>query len=105
MLIALLVALPPGGKGKPPVLSLDRRCKRGYWSSGAKDLSAVCVARNKEKKYHDNDGSSGSGAEKKERGSNGRWLWKMWMVWQLVVTVEFGTGGHGATRGDGAMRG
>ncbi len=63
------------------------------------------MAKKKEKKYHDNDGSSGSGAEKKERGSNGRLLWTMWTAWQLVVTVEFGTGGHGATRGDGTMRG
>ncbi len=49
MLIALLVALPPGGKGKPPALSLNGHCRQGHWSSGNKDLSAACVARNKEK--------------------------------------------------------
>jgi hypothetical protein len=49
MLIASLVALPPGGKGNPPVLSLEGRCRRGHWLSGNKDLSAACVARNKEK--------------------------------------------------------
>jgi hypothetical protein len=89
MLIASLVVLPPGGKGKPPVLSLDGRCRWGHWSSGNKDLLAACVATNKEKTYHDNDGSSGSGAEKKERGSNGRWLWTIRTAWQLVVTVDF----------------
>ncbi len=36
MLIASLVALPPGGKGKPPILSLDGRCRWGHWSSGNK---------------------------------------------------------------------
>jgi hypothetical protein len=41
MLIALLAVLPPGSKGKPPVLSLDRRCRQGHWLSDNKDLLAA----------------------------------------------------------------
>ncbi len=89
MLIALLVALPPGGKGKPPVLNLEGGCRRGHWSSRNKDLLAVCVARNKEKSYHDNTAAVAAALKKKERGSNVRRLWTMRTVWQLVVTVDF----------------